>query len=247
MIYYLSSGAPLPPPPPPAGLLDLTSDEDSGKNARADLLAALNKGTDITKGLKKVSDDQKTHKNPGLRAAGAVPHKEKPAVPPKNTSFAAASKPSKLELDGKKWIVEYFKGKPNIEITQTENNHSIYIYKCEGSNVMVKGKVNNIIMDSCKKTSVVFDTVVSGFEFINCQSVQMQVMGSVHSISIDKTDGCQVYLSKDAIGAEIISAKSSEMNILFPKGEDFVEHPVPEQFKTVIKGGKLVTMATESI
>ena len=51
---YLMSGAPLPPPPPPPGLLDLTSDEDSGKNARADLLAALNKGTDITKGLKKV-------------------------------------------------------------------------------------------------------------------------------------------------------------------------------------------------
>jgi len=247
-------GAPLPPPPPPPGALDAGS-ANSGTNARAELLSALSRGTDITKGLKKVSDDQKTHKNPTLRASSTVPHKEKPAVPPKygaaataaTIGAAAGSKPSRLELDGKKWLVEYFKGNPSIEISETENNHSIYVYRCEGSTIIVKGKVNNIIMDSCKKTSVVFDTVVSGFEFINCQSVQMQVMGSVASITIDKTDGCQVYLSKDSVGAEIISAKSSEMNISFPKGEDFVEHPVPEQFKTVIKGGKLVTVATESV
>lgn len=241
--------APLPPPPPAPGALDMSS---SGSNTRGELLSALNKGSDITKGLKKVSDDQKTHKNPNLRSSSVVPHKEKPALPPKyggavNTKDTMSSKPAKLELDGKKWLVEYHKGNKNIEIKETENNHSIYIYRCEASNIIVKGKVNNIIMDSCKKTAVVFDTVVSGFEFINCQSVQMQVLGSVASISIDKTDGCQVYLSKDSLNAEIISAKSSEMNVLFPKGEDFVEHPVPEQFKTTIKGGKLVTAISESI
>jgi len=244
-------GAPLPPPPPPPGALDMTSG-DSGSNTRGDLLSALNKGADITKGLKKVSADQMTHKNPNLRSSSVVPHKEKPALPPKYGGAVTAkntmsSKPPKLELDGKKWLVEYQKGNKNIEIKETENNHSVYIYKCEASNIVVKGKVNNIIMDSCKKTAVVFDTVVSGLEFINCQSVQMQVLGSVASISIDKTDGCQVYLSKDSLKAEIISAKSSEMNVLFPKGEDFVEHAVPEQFKTVIKGGKLVTSSSESI
>ena len=33
------------------------------------------KGSDITKGLKKVSDDQKTHKNPTLRGSSLVPSK----------------------------------------------------------------------------------------------------------------------------------------------------------------------------
>jgi len=240
-------GAPLPPPPPPPGGLDLGA---PAHNPRADLLSALNQGTDITKKLKKVSDDQKTHKNPNLRASSTVPTKLKPALPPKNNvggGSGAVNRPPKLQLDGKKWLVEYQKGNNNIDISDTEKNHSFYIYKCENSAIKISGKVNNIVMDSCKKTSIVFDTVVSGIDFVNCQSAQMQVLGKVSSISIDKTDGCQVYLSKDALDAEIISAKSSEMNILFPEGDDFVEHPVPEQFKTTIKAGKLVTSATESV
>ena len=49
------------------------------------------------------------------------------------------------------------------------------MYKCQGCTIKVNGKCNNIIIDSCKKTAVVFESVVSSIEFINCQSVQMQV------------------------------------------------------------------------
>ena len=44
------------------------------------------------------------------------------------------------------------------------------------------GKVNSVTLDSCKKTSVVFDSVVSAVEFINCQSVQMQVLTKVNEM-----------------------------------------------------------------
>jgi len=156
-------------------------------------------------------------------------------------------KPPSLHQDGKKWIVEYFKGDQNIQIEQVEMNQSVYIFKCEGSAIKVSGKCNNIIMDSCKKTAVVFDNVVSSCEFMNCSSVQMQVLGSVPTIMVDKTDGCQMFLSKEAMGVEIVSAKSSEMNVLVPTGDDFVEMPVAEQFKTLIKGSQLETSATESV
>merc|ERR1712113_1074620 len=106
---------------------------------------------------------------------------------------------------------------------------------------------NNIIIDGCKKTAIVFESVVSSVEFINCQSVQMQVLGKVPTISVDKTDGCQMYLNQESVGAEIVTAKSSEMNVMIPKGDEFVEQPVPEQFKTVIKGIKLSTACTESV
>ena len=72
-------------------------------------------------------------------------------------------------------------------------------------------------------------------------------MGKVPTISVDKTDGCQMYLNQASVGAEIVTAKSSEMNIMIPSGDEFVEQPVPEQFKTVISDGKLVTTATESV
>jgi adenylyl cyclase-associated protein len=62
-------------------------------------------------------------------------------------------------------------------IEDTQPNQSVYAFRCEGSTIKVTGKCNNIILDGCKKTAVVFDNVVSSCEFINCQSVQMQVSG----------------------------------------------------------------------
>jgi len=54
-------------------------------------------------------------------------------------------------------------------------NNVIYMFRCQDSTLTIKGKVNSIVMDSCRKSSVVFDSLVSSIEFVNCQSVQMQV------------------------------------------------------------------------
>lgn len=47
--------------------------------------------------------------------------------------------------------------------------------------------------------------------------------------------------------AQVVTAKSSEMNLVLvaadPSAEDVVEHPVPEQFISTFKDGKLVTTA----
>lgn len=76
----------------------------------------------------------------------------------------------------------------------------------------------------------------------------IKVFGKVPTISIDKTDGCQVYLSPESLDVEIISSKSSEMNVMVPKGDgDYVEYPVPEQYKTTVVPGKgLSTIIVEN-
>ena len=127
-------------------------------------------------GLKKVSDDMKTHKNPSLRGQAPVPaKKEKSSSPPKYGASTAPQKPPKFALEGKKWVIEFQRNNAGLVVEETEVNQSVYVYKCDGSTIQVKGKVNNVILDSCKKTAVVFGSVVSACEFINCQSVQMQV------------------------------------------------------------------------
>lgn len=147
----------------------------------------------------------------------------------------------------KKWIVEYQEGNNNIVIDDTNMKQTVYVYQCKNSAIMVKGKVNSIILDSCKKVGIAFDDVVASLEFINCQSVQGQVIGKMPTVSIDKTDGCLIYLSKDALNTEIVTAKSSEMNILVPVGDgDYKEFPLPEQFKTTWKNDKFVTEIAES-
>jgi adenylyl cyclase-associated protein len=245
-----AAGGPPPPPPIPKNLFDdikvAENKEDKARNA---LFDELNKGDGVTSGLKKVTADMQTHKNPDLRGTSVVPAGAIKSSSPKPGAFKAATPPKKepkFELEGKKWAVEYHVKNPNLVIEETETNQSVYVYRCEGSTLKVEGKVNNIVVDGCKKCAVVFTDAVSSCEFINCQSVQMQVLGKVPTISIDKTDGCQMFLSKDSVGVEIITAKSSEMNVMIPNGEDFVEQPVAEQFKTVINGIKLTTSVMES-
>nr|CAG4641819.1 EOG090X08PR [Eurycercus lamellatus] len=244
-----------PPPPMPAGEL-FADDSPSGSSggdekSRAQLFAQLNKGEDVTKGLKKVTSDMQTHKNPNLRTGPApfVASNNKPNLAPKPGSAPAnkpADKPPRKELEGKKWMIEYQKNQTSLVISETEMNQIVYVYKCEGSTIQVKGKVNSIVLDSCKKTSVVLDSVVSSVEFVNCQSVQMQVLAKVPTISIDKTDGCQIYLNPASLDVAIVSAKSSEMNVLVPKPDgDYVEYPIPEQFKTTYNGKGLTTVISD--
>uniref|UniRef100_A0A671UB66 CAP, adenylate cyclase-associated protein 1 (yeast) n=1 Tax=Sparus aurata TaxID=8175 RepID=A0A671UB66_SPAAU len=154
----------------------------------------------------------------------------------RNALFAAINQGSNITKEGAQGLV----------INDTELKQVVYAYKCNKSTLQVKGKINSITIDNCKKMGLVFDDVVGIVEIINCKDVKIQVMGKVPTISINKTDGCHVYLSKDSLSCEIVSAKSSEMNILVPGNDgDFTECPVPEQFKTVWDGKKLVTTATE--
>uniref|UniRef100_A0A3P9HHB5 Adenylyl cyclase-associated protein n=1 Tax=Oryzias latipes TaxID=8090 RepID=A0A3P9HHB5_ORYLA len=198
----------------------------------------------------KFIDNEKTHKNPGLRGnTGPVRSGPKPygsTSQPAASSAPVRKLPPVLELEGKKWKVENQEGAQNLVISDTELKQVVYAFKCNNSTLQVKGKINSITMDNCKKMGLVFEDAVGIVEVINCKDVKIQVIGKVPTISINKTDGCHVYLSKDSLSCELVSAKSSEMNVLVPnKDGEFTELPVPEQFKTVWDGQKLVTTATE--
>ncbi|XP_036422524.1 adenylyl cyclase-associated protein 2 isoform X1 [Colossoma macropomum] len=239
---------PPPPPPPPPVFTDESPKPDTSAAQRSALFAQLNQGEAITKGLKRVSDEQKTHKNPVLRSQGGE-HQTSPSkgrAPCSSAHTPAKKHAPVLELEGKKWRVEHQEQTHDLVIEETELRQVVYVFSCNNSTLHIKGKVNSIIVDNCRKLGLVFDNVVGILEVINSRDIQLQVLGKVPTISINKTEGCHVYLSKEALNCEIISAKSSEMNILVPQGDDdYREFPVPEQFKTVWDGSKLVTEPTE--
>ncbi|XP_076685774.1 adenylyl cyclase-associated protein 1 isoform X3 [Andrena cerasifolii] len=241
----------IPPPPPPCMPIGDVAPA-SINDERSALFAEINQGEAITKNLKKVTSDMQTHKNPSLRTGpapfkapvveNAIPMK---TIPPAN---APIDKQPVFTRDGKKWLVEYHKSNKDLLIDNVEMNNVIYMFRCQDSTLVIKGKVNSVVMDSCRKSSVVFDSLVSSIEFVNCQSVQMQVLGKVPTISIDKTDGCQMYLSSQSLDVEFISSKSSEMNVMVPQPSgDYAEYPIPEQFKTTISPKGLSTIAVDSL
>ena len=100
-------GAPPPPPPPPIDTGAAPAAPTSGIGA---VFAELNKGSEVTKGLRKVDKSEMTHKNPELRASSAVPSSAtspvgKKPVRPSKPAALAGKKPSKMALEGTKWII----------------------------------------------------------------------------------------------------------------------------------------------
>jgi len=247
-----SGGAPPPPgPPPPA--MDFTSAPPPSAGSHAALFAEINavkerqKGGK-TEGLRTVTKEMKS-KYQDKTNLPAVASKTPAAAGPKKAS-QAPSRPPKFALEGAKWVVEFQVGNRELIIDAPEPRHTVYIYKCEDSVVQVKGKVNAITVDSCKKIGVVFDNAISVVEVVNCNSVQVQINGKVPSVLIDKTSGAQVFLSNEGLDTEIVTSKSDEMNVVLPPlnpSDDITEIAVPEQFKTLIKNRKLVTEAVTHV
>lgn len=239
-----AGGPPPPPPPPPADLFD---DKPSGGiNA---VFADLNKGEAITSGLKKVDRSQMTHKNPELRKSAVVESK-KPAPPKKPSSLkSVVKKPaSKRLVDGAKWIVENFTAADASEpiVIDAEMHQSIFIGHTEGVTIHVKGKANAISLSETKATSVIVDSLVSGFDVIKSVKFGIQILGVVPLISIDKSDEGTVYLSKDSLDIQVFSSSTTALNINVPTpDDDYEELAAPEQFKHTIKGGKLVSEVAE--
>ncbi|KAJ3362895.1 F-actin-capping protein subunit alpha [Kappamyces sp. JEL0680] len=237
-----AAGAPPPPPAPSAAQLEALAAGKESKPATANFLGELSKGTS---GLRKVDKSEMTHKNPELRATSVVPATQAKGRMP-CADPGAVKGPPKLQLDGNKWSVENQFNNPEVVIEGTEIKHVVYIYNCQNSTIKIVGKVNAITIDGCKKVGVLVDNVVSTLDTVNSSRVQIQITGKCPTAVVDKTDGYQLYLSKECEGIELLSAKSSEMNILTLNDQgEYGEQAVSEQFKTVLKGGKLVTEAVE--
>jgi len=241
-----------PPPPGPAPEFEYSfnnnTPSDSKGNVSAALFAELNqKGEGVGSGLKHVTKDMKTK----YRTEKDAPLEPKGPKEPtaKVEKTVAPAKPPHLALEGNKWNIHYQVGNKSIVIDQTETKHSVYIWKCKNSTIVIKGKINSIAMDDCDRTQLVFDYAIASVEVVNCKNIEIQVTGTVPNFAIDKTSGIVLYLSKEAMAAEIITSKSDAMNVSMPTadGNDIVEVPIPEQFRTTIQNGKLITHSSSHV
>ncbi|KAJ6547406.1 cyclase-associated protein [Mycena capillaripes] len=247
-------GAPPPPPPPPPPAAASAS-ASSGGGAAA-VFAQLNRGEEVTKGLRKVDKSEMTHKNPALRASSVVPSSTGAAAPkkpikPSKPSSLSGKKPAKFALEGKNWSIEYQENEPSLTVDDCQLNQAVNIFGCKHSTILIKGKVNAVTLVNCVKTSVLVDSVVSSISVTNSPSFALQITGSAPMIQLDSTDSGQIYLSKGSLSAEITTAKCSAINVSLPvEGEEegvFEEQAVPEMLRTVVKDGKLVTTVVEHV
>lgn len=262
-----AAGGPPPPPPPPGpppppmkfDSAPPAPKNDGGLDA---VFSDLNKGEAVTKGLKKVSADQMTHKNPSLRASSTVPQRSDsassvssisrgkspaPGKKPKPESMRTKKPPVK-RLDGNKWIIENYDDEKNPVEIEATMAHSILISRCNKVTIMVKGKANAISIDNSPRLSLIVNSLVSSIDVIKSSNFALQVLGTLPTILFDSVDGAQIYLGKESMQTEVFSSKSSgiNLNVIHGEDEDYKEVPLPEQLRTYInKDGKIVSEIVE--
>ncbi|KAL1305292.1 hypothetical protein AAFC00_002197 [Neodothiora populina] len=270
-----AGGPPPPPPPPPLPTFDNPpppppAPAASSAAAGGDMGAVfdqLNKGEAVTAGLRKVDRSEMTHKNPSLRAAAVVPQRSgsadginrsrspAPQTKPKPESIRGkglaspvAKKEGKKELDGNKWIIENFEDPAAPIEVEVSLAQSILISRCKNTTIRLIGKANAISLDNCARTNLVIDSLVSSVDVIKCSNFALQVLGALPTVLLDQVDGAAVYLSKDSLHTELFTSKCTSININLPpvsEEDDYAEVPLPEQIRSVIKGGKIVSEIVE--
>merc|ERR1711879_138908 len=156
----------------------------------------------------------------------------------------------KFELSGNKWIVDFQDDQAKLEINDTAVKHTVYMYKCDRTTLLVNGKVNAITLDGCKKCAIVFQDVVASVEVVNCSGVEVQALGKVPSFTVDKCSAIQLVMNENCMDAEIVTAKSDSINVVLPPKDaesDIEEFALPEQIKTNIVDRKLVSGFVEHV
>lgn len=128
------------------------------------------------------------------------------------------------------------KGVLTVEISDPKQQ--VYMYNCDGITVKVNGKFKSLVLDKCEKCAVVYETLISSTEVVNCKKIQLQVTGLCPVFTIDKTVNVLIWLSKESLDVSTFTTSlSSEMNVSFPDGEDQKELPIPEQFVHRLSNG----------
>jgi adenylyl cyclase-associated protein len=210
--------------------------------SKGDLFASLSKGGAITGGLKTVTKDMQTWRSEYKGGDAPAPVvKAAPVATKKPVAKAKGPPILEFQVAASKWVVEnQTKEQGVVTVEVKDKKETIYIYGCIDATIDIKGKCKSIVLDSCKKTNVLFDSAMASCESVNCQRIQVQCRGTCPSIAIDKVDGIVVFLAKESMDTELVCSKSSEMNISWPNDEgDMIERPVPEQYVHRIKDNQI--------
>ncbi|KAJ4300226.1 suppressor of rasval19 [Collariella sp. IMI 366227] len=162
--------SPPPPGPPPVLKINETKPESSAPPA-----ASLNKGEDVTKGLRKVDKSEMTHKNPSLRASstvsegGAAVRAKSPAPGKKPAGEHARQEAAQEGARGNKWTIENFDKPPPLTL-DVSLSHSILISKCSNTTIILKGKANAITVENTNRLSLVVESLVSTVDVVKSQN-----------------------------------------------------------------------------
>jgi len=201
------------------------------------LFAQLNKGGDITKGLKKVTRDMT---NKDKKISGKISDsgpKPKAKAAPKKAAPKKVKPPSIRKQGFRIWVENYVEGVEEIADATIKNE--IYIVNCRECGFKVSSKVKQVTIDSCKKVQCEIEAVLTGIDMINTKGSTLYLKKQAPTLNIDKCEAPRIVLYQEILDTnpQIITSMTSDMNISLPgatEEDDFKDVPIPYQFTTTV-------------
>jgi adenylyl cyclase-associated protein len=158
------------------------------------------------------------------------------------------SPPSKVQR-GKMWDISNYENE-TLEFGEKEIDLSTFfmITNWVKTNIIIKGKFNNVSMTNCKDCALVVDTVIASVEIIKGDEVKLQVNEKAPQVTIDRSNKTGIYLNDNSKDIKVNTTTSTVTYLHFPikepdiNGNDEASVPIPETYVTTIKGDKVVTV-----
>eukprot|EP00915_Cephaloidophora_sp_WS-2016_P003401 GHVH01004558.1.p1 GENE.GHVH01004558.1~~GHVH01004558.1.p1 ORF type:complete len:231 (+),score=38.81 GHVH01004558.1:58-750(+) len=203
------------------------------------LFAELQQGTDITKGLKHLTKEEKERRKAAAKEAGGkIQMKNKAPTKPNTVKAPVSLKEPLFELvQGREWRVENHRA-GTINVNDVKFNHVVNIRDSTDTTFIIDSKCNSILVDNCKGVILIFNGVMTGLEVIKCRKLKVQILeGVLPSMTVENVDDAKYYLNAASRDCLITYGSIESNNLYFPSKDgdgEMISKTLPEQFVVTI-------------
>jgi adenylyl cyclase-associated protein len=160
-------------------------------------------------------------------------------------------KPSKSKDMRGNWVFENYK---NEQLVIPKDDCSfrtaVNIFDCVDCTFTFEGKIKGLMMEKCKKSTLIVEEVVAPVEVINCDTVKVNGIKQLNHVSVENSVEVRVILTNATRACCVQTTCARNVLIRFPKegkddqsqeNEDWATMIIPEAFETKVLGDSIKT------
>lgn len=89
-----------------------------------------------------------------------------------------------FQFEDNNWQIENQNKQTNLLVDKTDLKQTITIKNCTECKIIIKEKVNSILIDSCNHLDLIFNDDIFNIEFINSNNIQIKSQGHLSNLKI---------------------------------------------------------------
>lgn len=187
-----------------------------------------------------------------------APKVEAPKVVAAPVKKAPVKRAPTKNFRNKMWDFENYDGEDLTLNTEEFINKSYVLnfFACKNMIIKIEGKVKGVVLEGCKKVTLIVDTVVSDVNVMNCGQLKVFGLGDMKSLTVETTNELNLQLSHKNKNVKIATTCTRSIWVRWPKdGADETDNddvnwhrmPIAETYETVIVDKEIVTKPMESL